>query len=799
MTRLPREFANRCVVSSLAILGLVFAFPGKAQQRPDSVVSHPSVRNLVDQYCVACHGGSDPTADLDLSLPSVGAPGGDSEALERWERVVRKLRGRQMPPAGLPRPDESTYDSLIARITSGLDRFAAQRPNPGRSATFRRLNRTEYGNAIRDLLALEIDVGYMLPSDEASHGFDNITVGDLPPMLLERYVSAAEKISRIAVGRPGRVPDAHAIRVPPDLTQEGHIEGLPIGTRGGAVIPYTFPVDGEYEVTVRLSRDRNEDVEGLTRPHQMELLVDRERVGLFDVNPPPKGGDHRNVDSHLTARLQVTAGSHDIGATFVKDPRALLETQRQPYQARFNYYRHPRIQPAIYSLTIVGPYENSGAGDSPSRKRVLICEPANRASEEACAERILRSLAERAYRRPVSAKDLAGPMRFFRLARDTDGPDGGSFEAGIENALAAILVSPQFLFRIERDPPHVEPGQAYRISDLELASRLSFFLWSSIPDDALRIAAVRGELRTPGGLERQVRRMLADPRSRSLVDNFAAQWLHLRNLDAIRPNMRLFPDFDENLRQAFRRETELLLESVIREDRSVLDLLEADYTFVNERLAKHYGIPNVYGTRFRRIALDDDSVRGGLLRHGSVLTVTSYATRTSPVIRGKWILENVLGMPPPPPPADVPELSEKTISGELSIRERLAEHRANAACASCHNPMDPLGFALENYDAVGRWRTLDGGLPIDPSGELMDGTRVEGVADLEKALLDRPELFAATLTEKLLTFALGRGVEYYDAPAIRAVVKAASERDYRISSIMLGIVGSSPFQMRMPL
>ena len=797
MTRVPRDFANWCAFPALAILGFVFAFAGKAEQPWDSIGSDPSVRNLLDQYCVACHGGHDPTAALDLSVSRTGAASGNADHWEIWEKVVRKLLGRQMPPSGLPRPAESMYDSAIARITAAVDRFATDQPNPGRAATFRRLNRTEYGNVIRDLLALEIDVGYMLPSDEASHGFDNITVGDLPPMLLERYVAAAEKISRIAIGRPGRVPDAHAIRVPPDLTQEGHIEGLPIGTRGGVVVPYTFPVDGEYEVTVRLSRDRNEDVEGLSRAHQLELLIDRERFGLFDIKPPPRGIDHRNVDSHLTARLKVTAGSHDIGATFLKDPSSLLETQRQPYQARFNYYRHRRTQPAIYSLTVVGPYGSSGAGDSPSRRRVMVCEPADESLADACAERIVRTLAERAFRHPVSDKDLAGPMRFYRLARDSDGTDSG-FEAGIENALAAILVSPQFLFRIERDPPDSEPGRAYRISDLEFASRLSFFLWSSIPDDALRLAAARGELRSAEGFERQVTRMLADPRSQSLVNNFAAQWLHLRNLDAIRPNMRLFPDFDENLRQSFRKETELLLESVIREDRSILDLLRADYTFVNERLAKHYGIPNVYGTRFRRIALDDDSVRGGLLRHGSVLTVTSYATRTSPVIRGKWILENVLGMPPPPPPADVPELSEKTISGELSIRERLAEHRANPACASCHNPMDPLGFALENYDAVGRWRMLDGGLPIDPSGELIDGTRVAGVADLEKALLARPELFAATLTEKLLTFALGRGVEYYDAPAVRAVVKAASERDYRFSSIILGIVASSPFQMRMP-
>ena len=789
-----RGWAESGVRSIAGVIAAVAcAFPALAQDRTvEGGSPDPGFWPAVNRYCVACHGAASPVAGLDLESLVGTRPG---ERPEIWEKVIRKLRGRQMPPPGVPRPDEGTYDATAAAISSDLDSFASEHPNPGRSATFRRLNRTEYGNAIRDLLALEVDVDYLLPSDEASHGFDNITVGDLPPMLLERYVAAAEKISRIAVGHSGKVPDAHAVRVPPDLTQEGHIEGLPVGTRGGVLAPYTFPVDGEYEITLRLTRDRNEDVEGLTRPHQLELLVDRERVALFDVKPPPRGRDHRNVDSHLTARVRVSAGTHQIGATFVKDPAVLLETQRQPYQARFNYYRHRRTQPAVFSLTIIGPYQSTGVGNTPSRERIFSCQPAGAAEDTACAERIVRTLAERAYRRPVSDSDLEGPLRFYREARASLEPKSG-FEAGIERALAAILVSPQFLFRVERDPPDALQDDVYRISDIELASRLSFFLWSSIPDDELRTAAVRGELSSEAGLERQVRRMLADPRSRSLVNNFAAQWLHLRNLDSIRPNMRLFPDFDENLRQAFRQETKLLLDSIIREDRSVLDLLRADYTFVNERLAKHYGIPNVYGTRFRRLALDDDSVRGGLLRHGSVLTVTSYATRTSPVIRGKWILENVLGMPPPPPPADVPELSEKTLAGNLSVRERLAEHRADPACASCHNPMDPLGFALENYDAVGRWRMLDGGLPIDASGELVDGTRVEGVADLERALLARPELFVSTLAEKLMTFALGRGVEHYDAPAIRQVVRIARKSDYRFSSIILGIVASTPFQMR---
>ena len=770
----------------------LFADPAWAQQPKASAASRAEPSAVLSQHCLACHGAASKTAGLDLETLLGTDP---SDHPETWEAVIRKLRGRQMPPLGLPRPDEATYDATIAALADSLDRHAESNPNPGRTATFRRLNRSEYGNAVRDLLALDVDVSSLLPGDEASRGFDNITVGDLPPMLLERYVSAAEKISRLAVGRPGRLPEAKEVRVPPDLTQEGHISGLPVGTRGGALVPYTFPADGEYDLTVRLARDRNEDVEGLNRAHQLELLVDRERVALFDVKPPRRGLDHRNVDSHLTARVKVAAGPRQVGATFVKDASALLETQRQPYQARFNFYRHRRTQPAIFSVTIMGPYNPAGRGSTPSRERIFVCEPSSAAAEEECARKIVRTLAKRAYRGPVDDASIEGPMRFYRAARTEGGEDRG-FDAGIERAVAAILVSPRFLFRVERDPPGVESNTAYRVSDLELASRLSFFLWSSIPDDVLLQAALRGELSRADGLERQVRRMLADPKSQSLVNNFAAQWLHLRNLEGIRPNMRLFPDFDENLRRAFRTETELLLRAVIREDRSILDLLRPEFTFLNERLAKHYGVPNVYGTWFRRIALEEGSRRGGLLRHGSVLTVTSYATRTSPVIRGKWILENILGMPPPPPPADVPELSEKTISGDVSVRERLAEHRADPACSGCHNPMDPLGFALENYDAVGRWRTVDLGLPIDPSGELVDGTRVSGVADLETALLQRPEMFASTLTEKLLTFALGRGVEYYDAPAIRGIVRNARNNNFRLSSLILGISASTPFQMR---
>ncbi|MDE0110513.1 MAG: DUF1592 domain-containing protein [Bryobacterales bacterium] len=781
---------HRVKCALAAVCGLLVGIPGAAQSQSDSETA--PFRKTVAQYCLGCHSSAAKTAGLDIESLAAAAVSHDTDT---WEGVVRKLRGRQMPPVGMPKPEESEYRTALESLTGELDVLASSDPSPGRIPTFRRLNRTEYRNAIRDLLALQVNVDDLLPSDEASHGFDNITVSDLPPLLLERYVSAAEKISRLAVGRVGRLPDAVTIRLPPDLTQEQHIPGLPIGTRGGALVPHTFPVDGEYEISVRLARDRNEDIEGLSRPHQLELLVDRERLALLEVKPPPRGDDHRNTDRHLRARFNLKAGPHDIGATFLKDSSFLVETQRKPYQARFNFYRHRRVQPAIFSITITGPYASSGPGETPSRDRIFVCRPASAGAEDACAEKIVRNLATTAYRRPVSASEVSGPLGFYRQARsETDGAEG--FDAAIERALAAVLVSPNFLFRIERDPAGIQSGTAYQISDLELASRLSFFLWSSLPDAPLRDSAVQGRLRDPAVLDGHVRRMLADRRSDSLIDNFSSQWLHLRNLASVRPDMRIFPDFDDNLRQAFRRETELLLEDVIRQNRSVLDLLRSKHTFVNERLAKHYGIPHVYGSHFRRVDLAPDSVRGGLLRHGSILTVTSYATRTSPVIRGKWILQNILGMPPPPPPADVPELKDTTVSGKLSVRERLAEHRANPACASCHNPMDPLGFALENYDAVGRWRTDDGGEPIDPSGELADGTRVAGAADLEQALLDRPELFASALTEKLLTFALGRGVEHHDAPAIRQIVRTAREDHFRFSSLILGIASSTPFQMR---
>ncbi len=774
-----------------------FAFRLQAQQPPHGPVATAAPHvSLVDEYCLSCHDEDHKKGDLELE--SVAA-----EEVPRhpdvWEKVVRKLRARQMPPIGKERPDEATYEAVISSLEGSLDRAAAAHPNPGRTATLRRLTRTEYQNAIRDLLALDVDVTSLLPADEASYGFDNVTVGDLSPTLLDRYVSAAEKISRLAVGLSSRSPGGDTIRVPADLTQEEHLEGLPIGTRGGAVVRYTFPLDGEYEIQIRLTRDRDEHVEGLSETHDLELLLDRERLQVFTVKPPVREAgvpeteqpSHEKVDQHLKIRVPVTAGPHVLGVAFPKKPSVLLETPRQPYQTHFNSYRHPRIQPAIFSVSIIGPYVVKGPGDTPSRRRIFVSRPAGPDQEARSARQILASLMRRAYRRPVTDADLQGPLALYQKARaDAD------FEAGIEMALSAILVSPQFLFRVEQNSPGSPPDAVYRVSDLELASRLSFFLWSSIPDEELLTVAVAGKLHEPAVLETQVRRMLADSRSRALVTNFASQWLHLRNLDSITPDMRLFPDFDDNLRQAFREETELFFESVLREDRSVLDLLRANYTFVNERLAKHYGIPHVYGSRFRRVALDDRSWRGGLLRQGSILTVTSYATRTSPVLRGKFVLDNLLGVPPPPPLPDVPALKDNTVDGHLSVRERLAEHRSNAACASCHNLMDPLGLSLEKFDAVGRRRTVDGGTAIDASGGFPDGSKFADVPGLEAALLRRPELFVGTFAEKLQTYALGRGVEYYDAPATRTIVRESRSQNFRMSSIILGVVKSQPFQMR---
>lgn len=797
----------RCSLTAIGLFGTSLALAEDGD--PLQTVASPSIKKFLGDYCIDCHSSSDAMAGLNVELLSADSLTKNSSD---WERVVRKLRTRQMPPADADRPSESDYVRALSFIEQALDEIANKHPQPGRTNTFRRMTRTEYQNAIRDLLAVHIDVEAMLPADEVSMGFDNVTVGELSPTLLNRYISAAQYVSRTAIARPLKSPDGKTFRVAPDVTQEEHVEGLPLGTRGGLLVPYTFPADGEYEIRVRLTRDRNEEVEGLTEPHQLEILLDSAHIESFSVRPPRSRAKkvdteydtqrptHTDVDQHLVVRFPVAAGRHEIGVTFVKNRSSLLETARQPLNVHYNFYRHPRQTPAIYQVSVTGPLDASNLdtrnksyreSEPQSRHKIFTCYPGGADDEDACARRIVADLMRRACRSPITDEDLARPMELYHTARSE-----GTFEDGIEMALSSILIHPRFLFRIEHQPADVDSKTAYRINDFELASRLSFFLWSSIPDQELLGLAELGKLSQPDILEAQTRRMLSDPRASALVTNFAGQWLYLRNLDSSTPDARLFPDFDDNLRQAFRTETEMFFEYILREDRSVLELIKSDYTFLNERLAKHYGIPHVYGSRFRRVALDEDSHRGGLFRQGSILTVTSYATRTSPVIRGKWILENILGTPPPPPPDNVPALSDNVVSAKLPVRERFAQHRADPACASCHILIDPPGFALENYDAVGRWRDVDDGRPVDAKGGLPGGSEFDGTSGLEQGLLERPELFIATMTEKLLTYALGRGLMHYDAPAIRQIVRSAKNDDYRFSAIALGIVNSIPFQMR---
>ena len=752
-----------------------------------AIAADPAWVPLVRTYCLDCHDGEVNKGELNLEAVLAQAP---TQHSDLWEGVVRRLQTRQMPPAGKKRPDESTYSSVLAQLEGTLDAAALAHPHAGRTATLRRMNRVEYHHAIRDLLALDINAAALLPADEGSHGFDNVTVDTLSPTLLERYLSAAQKISRLAIGTPERAPGGDTLRLPPDRSQEAWVEGLPVGTRGGAVFRYTFPRDGGYDLRIRLMRDRDEKVEGLKRSHTLVVLLDDRQVQTFTVTSA-KGEDHSRVDEHLTLRLAATAGPRRLGITFIQKDSSLEETLREPYDSHFNAYRHPRLTPAIFQVSITGPYDSTTPGESPSRQRVFSVRPKSESEEAASARQIIAALMRRAYRRPVTTSEIDRILKFYADVRAQ-----GDFERGIEAALSAILISRDFLFRIERDPPTLPPKTAYAVDAVQLASRLSYFLWSSIPDDELLAVAERGDLLREDVLIQQTRRMLADPRSAALVENFASQWLHLRNLASASPDARLFPDFDDNLRQAMRRETELLFNEVMREDRNVIDLLVSSHTWLNERLANHYGIPQVKGAHFRRVELPKDSQRGGLLRHASVLTLTSYATRTSPVIRGKWVLDNLLGTPPPPPAPDVPSLESNAVSATLPVRARLAAHRADPACASCHDVMDPVGFALEQYDALGRWRTLDTDLPVDAKGGFPDGSTFVGVGGLEQALAARPGMFATTLTEKLLIHALGRGLERHDAPAIRAVVRRAAANDFRFSAIITGIVTSVPFRMR---
>ena len=782
-------------VLRVALAGIVATltfFPsGLSAQAPAGPPPSPQ-RQVLDRYCAACHNEKLKTAGLNLVQADLSKPGTYPEL---WEKVVRKVRTGVMPPANMAQPSEAERLTLLTFLETSLDAASAARPNPGRTETLRRLNRTEYQNAIRDLLALDIDAASLLPADESGHGFDNVTVGDLSPTLLNRYISAAQKISRLAMGSAQSSVQSDSVSVAADLTQEDQLPGMPMGTRGGVSTLHTFAQDGDYDVQIMLARNLEGVVSGLRerRTHQLLVLIDREPVKTFTVQRTANGDDTK-ADRDLKVRLPITAGPHTVSVTFVQEGSSLIDTLRQPTESRFNDRRHPRSVPAVDQLSITGPYGPRGAGDTPSRRRLFICKPTGQAAEDAqCAASILSAVMRRAYRRPVAKADVENTMVFYRRARAS-----GDFDAGITAALSAILANPEFLLRVESDPGKMPAGGVYRISGLELASRLSFFLWSSIPSDELLDAAIRGKLTQPAELEKQVRRLLDDRRSRNLATNFAGQWLRLRNIDAVSPNANLFRDFDDNLRQALRQETEMFFDSVVREDRSVLTFIRSDYTFLNERLAKHYGIPGVYGSRFRRVALTPESKRGGLLRQGSVLSVTSYATRTSPVLRGVLVLSNMLGAPPPSPPPNVPALDESTMSANLSMRQRLAVHRDNAVCASCHRSIDPVGFALENFDAIGQWRDSEvDGKAIDASGSVPgDGGEFRGVEGLEHAFLARPDRFVTALTEHLMTFALGRGVEYYDAPAVRKIVKNAEKDGYRFSSLILGIVKSTPFQMR---
>jgi mono/diheme cytochrome c family protein len=786
------------VAALCAIAPVARDVQGRAASPQTSAATAPP-RAVFDKYCVTCHNQRLKTGGLALDVLD---PAQVSEHAEVWEKVVRKIRTGAMPPVGRPRPDKALAESVASWLEAGLDRAALEHPNPGRS-TLHRLNRVEYRNAIRDMLALEIDSAALLPADNAAYGFDNNADAlSLSPVLTERYLGASAKISQMALGQVRGSSSPDTFFVPTDRNQGSRFsEDLPWGSRGGLAIRYYFPVDGEYLFQLRLNESGADGgIVGLTaEPQQLDVSLDRARVWTSTVGGPEfakERGQERTekVLEALQFRVQVKAGSHLVQAYFVQKTSAFIEDLFDPYLRR-DPYRAGNGEPGISSVTIAGSHaSDAAANDLPSRRRLFVCQPTSAADEAPCARKIIATLARRAYRQPVTDEDLQIP-----LARYRDGASRGGFESGLELAVRSILVSPKFLFRFESQPETAAPNTTYRITDVELASRLSFFLWSSIPDDELLKAAEKKTLGTPVVLDQQVRRMLADPRAEALVSDFAGQWLQIRNVSGFRPSPEVLFHFDDSLRQAFERETELFFDNIIRENRSVLDLLDADYTFLNERLARHYGIPGVYGERFRRVSLPADSVRRGLLGQGSILTGTSRANRTSPVIRGKWILENMFGAAPPPPPANVPELKEERNPAKvLSMREQMAQHRANPACASCHAQMDQLGFALENFDAIGEWRDTDAaGSPIDASAKLPDGTTFTGPAELRKVLLNHSDDFLTTLTEKLLTYALGRGLEAADAPAVRHIKREAAPANYRFVSLIQAIVTSTPFQMRM--
>ena len=811
--------------ASMALAATISASLAADQASPQGASPRPAVttvpqtppRELVTTYCVGCHNERLKTANLMLDR----ADGDEvSNSADTWEKVIVKLRSRAMPPPGVRRPDNATYDRVATWLETALDRAAAMHPNPGRPGELHRLNRTEYGNAVRDLLGLEIDAKAMLPADEQAHGFStNADALSMQPALLDRYLSAAAKIARLAVGdasTPAAFERYTALKDNSNestwLSQDERLgEEFPLGSRGGIVARHYFPIDGEYVFKVRLDRTDTGVIRGLQWPNDIDVRLDGVRVAQFSIGGTPEFAPGRgavgngnyveatsplsNGDDRLEVRVPVKAGMREVIATILKPDNLALEglgPNAIPIWSRehLNKADNPLM---ISSLLIGGPYNGRVSQESPSRRRLFVCQPAGSREETACATKILTTLARRAYRRAPTNDDIQTLLGFYRDARMQ-----GDFDAGIRAGVERVLLSPDFLFRVEMDPPGAARGTAYNLSDVELASRLSFFLWSSIPDDDLLDTAIRGTLHEPAVLDRQVRRMLGDARARTaLVQNFFEEWLQTRNVWLITPDLnQKFPWFDDNLRVAFVREMELFLDAQLKEDRSIVDLLTSDQTFLNEQLARHYDVPGVYGSHFRRVTLTDQN-RFGLLGKAAVLSVTSYSTRTAPTIRGKWLLENVLAAPPPAPPPNVPALDETGKDGKpRSVREMLEEHRKNPACASCHARMDPLGLSLENFDAIGHWRTTDAGAPINASGVLLDGTTVDGPLALRRALVAQKQQFVRAVAGKMLTYAIGRGLEDYDGPAVRGIVRAAAADDYRWSSTILALVKSAPFRMR---
>ena len=764
-------------------------------------------RDTLNRYCVGCHNqrlALPAGAPLALDTADLANPAADAAT---WERVIKKLGVGAMPPQGSPTPGHAELARFRSALIASLDRAAARTNHAGRFV-LHRLNRAEYANAIRDLLGVTVDVEDLLPSDGGDFGFDNIATA-LPtsPLLLDRYLTAALRIAELAVGDAAAEPGTATFTISTLVTQNQHVEGLPLGTRGGMLVTHHFPADGEYVFSGRLLKTVAEGlsgVEGHETPHLFIVTIDGKQVFSAPIGGQADheaAGDAKPVareefDKRMTSpRIRVTAGLHEVGFTFIERP-AQEQNVWQPSLRATQEAHNPSGLPRLRNGIIEGPYSSAGVSEHPARARLFVCRPRTAAEEAPCASQILSTVARRAFRRPVTQADLDAPLALYREERE----NGGDFDAGIRAGLARVLTSPAFLFRSEHDPAQLAAGAAHPVTDVELASRLSFFLWSSIPDDELLDVAIAGRLRAPGALDRQVRRMIADPRADAFMNAFVGQWLQLRNLDKVTPDLLLFPDFDDNVRQALRRETELLFASIVRENRSALVLLDADYTFLNERLARHYGVRGVYGSHFRRVPVTDVN-RRGLLGHGSILSLTAVATRTSPVLRGKYIISNLLNTPPLPPPAAVPDLEESAHKERPStVREQVERHRASPTCASCHRNIDPVGFALENFDAVGQWRdTTKEGLPIDAAGVLADGTKVDGPVALRRALLARPDVFAGTLTEKLLTYALGRGLEPVDLPVVRGIVRSAARQDYAMHAIVLGIVNSTPFQMRTKL